>query len=229
MTGTLQRDLSTLDRDAVQAGLQRILDRARRAETGCLICHWGPDRHGSIRAGGGVRLGAHVAVALLRGDDLPLGCVVRHTCDVPGCIESTHLIVGTTAQNLRDRYTRNPAPGNWPRGEQRVNSILTAALVCEMRRRARAGETITNIAADLDVPYPMARRAIRGARWAWVTDEPPVAPTAKWSKPNPFRRPAEDAIRARALVAEGYSLTEIAEEMGCSRHTAHILTAGCSA
>ena len=33
--------------------------------------------------------------------------VVRHTCDNPRCIEPTHLIIGTRADNNKDRAERN--------------------------------------------------------------------------------------------------------------------------
>lgn len=34
------------------------------------------------------------------------GLVVRHTCDVPNCINPEHLVVGTQKENAEDRDTR---------------------------------------------------------------------------------------------------------------------------
>ena len=39
--------------------------------------------------------------------EIPPGLVVRHTCDVPACIEPSHLVVGTHADNSNDRSRRN--------------------------------------------------------------------------------------------------------------------------
>lgn len=50
--------------------------------------------------------------------NIPDGLIVRHTCDHPGCINPDHLVLGTPADNARDRIihgnihkyhtTRNP-------------------------------------------------------------------------------------------------------------------------
>lgn len=37
---------------------------------------------------------------------IPEGMVVRHTCDNPPCINPKHLLVGTNADNVRDRVSR---------------------------------------------------------------------------------------------------------------------------
>lgn len=37
---------------------------------------------------------------------IPLGFVVRHTCDTPTCINPDHLIIGTHQDNMNDRAAR---------------------------------------------------------------------------------------------------------------------------
>lgn len=53
--------------------------------------------------------GAHrVALALSEGVDVDeyRGKVVRHRCDNPPCINPSHLVLGTVADNVRDMYER---------------------------------------------------------------------------------------------------------------------------
>lgn len=35
--------------------------------------------------------------------------MVRHTCDIRNCVNPAHLIVGTSADNVRDMLERNPS------------------------------------------------------------------------------------------------------------------------
>ena len=60
------------------------------------------------------------------------GLVVRHTCDNPRCIEPTHLLLGTSADNNRDRAERGRNADR--NGEAHPQSILSKAQVLEIRR-----------------------------------------------------------------------------------------------
>lgn len=54
----------------------------------------------------GLPVRAHrFAYELLVGP-IPDGMVVRHACDVPSCVNPSHLLVGTQADNLRDMRQR---------------------------------------------------------------------------------------------------------------------------
>jgi hypothetical protein len=76
--------------------------------------------------------------------------VVRHDCDTPLCVELTHLLPGTQADNMRDMFDRGrhmPADGTCRKGHNRwgVNSTTgnRKCLECqrlwniESRRRRR--------------------------------------------------------------------------------------------
>lgn len=60
------------------------------------------------------------------------GLVVRHTCDNPSCIEPTHLLLGTSADNNRDRAQRGRSANR--HGEAHPLSFLEGAQVLEIRR-----------------------------------------------------------------------------------------------
>jgi hypothetical protein len=55
--------------------------------------------------------------------------MVRHKCDVPACINPNHLVLGTDADNMRDKKER----GRAPKGEAHVSAKLSAAAVKMIR------------------------------------------------------------------------------------------------
>jgi hypothetical protein len=94
--------------------LARVLARTRR-EQECLVWN-GPttDPHGrgQVRWQGRATWAHRVIWELQRGA-LPPSTVLRHTCDVAGCLNIDHLRPGTQADNMRDMQARG-------RGRQQV-------------------------------------------------------------------------------------------------------------
>lgn len=64
-----------------------------------------PSGYGSVRSKGRV-VGAHRKAYEDAHGPIPGGLLVRHTCDNPPCCNPAHLIVGTAADNARDRTVR---------------------------------------------------------------------------------------------------------------------------
>jgi hypothetical protein len=56
---------------------------------------------------GGRKLGAHRVSYEMNKGQIPHGLVVRHTCDVPSCVNPDHLLIGTQADNIQDAVKRN--------------------------------------------------------------------------------------------------------------------------
>lgn len=188
----------------------------------CLVAN--TRRYGDIFSDQG-RMSAHRAAYIAVNGPIPDGLMVRHKCDRKNCVEPTHLEVGTGAQNERDkrrqgrRVTRNA-------GEANASAHLTRADVVALRREARTGASIRDIAAARGLPYSRVRSAVRGQTWALVTEEPPVPNNYRWSKPSPRRLPADARATSLALAADGLTLEEIARALGCARLTAWRLTQG---
>ena len=68
-----------------------------------------PKRYGFIRFGGRPRTVHAVAWELANGRAVPVGHVVRHSCDNPPCVEPLHLLTGTPLQNSADMKARGRA------------------------------------------------------------------------------------------------------------------------
>lgn len=96
--------------------------------------------------------------------DIPEGLLVRHSCDVPLCVNPLHLLVGTQADNVRDRVER----GRTCHGVAHPCAKLTPALVREARERAINGESTGDLARMFGVHAKTMQMAITGQTWKSV-------------------------------------------------------------
>jgi len=92
------------------------------------------DGYGQMRVGGRM-LSAHRVSYELHNGPVPNGLCVLHRCDVPGCVNPTHLFLGTKADNNRDRNAKQRHAS----GEQHGSARLSAANVLEIRKLYAAG------------------------------------------------------------------------------------------
>ncbi len=125
-----------------------VLERFERSympvtECGCWI--WlktlGADQHdayGKITMPGGAQKRAHVLSYELHKGPVPKGSIVRHTCDIPCCVNPGHLLLGTKADNTADCVARDRHlyGGRSPRAK------LTAKEVRAIRKDRRQYKTI---------------------------------------------------------------------------------------
>lgn len=89
---------------SLEEELARFEARSTRTEIGCLI---GPHKgYGEFKYDGGLRISAHRASYLIHNGAIPDGHLIRHTCDNPPCIEPSHLLTGTVADNSADMAER---------------------------------------------------------------------------------------------------------------------------
>ena len=64
-------------------------------------------RYGGFMVGDkGVMSAPRAAVILLKGEEIPKGKVVAHTCDTKLCVNPDHLYVTTHSENTRDAWAR---------------------------------------------------------------------------------------------------------------------------
>lgn len=114
--------------------------------------------YGKVRVDG-VHVGAH-RLAYCERHGLSLGDIaglcVRHTCDNPSCVNPEHLLLGSHADNMRDRSERGRTRSAV--GEAHPNSRLTEWHV-RMIRELYNDEGFT--VSYLSRIFPASRRMIK--------------------------------------------------------------------
>ena len=158
----------------------------------------------------GKTVGAHrLAWRVANGDaEIPPGLVVRHyECNRAGCVEGTHLRLGTQADNVADMIDAGRAVV----GEAHPGAKLTEVGVLEARALyAQGGHTIVSLADEYGVTDMVMRDALVGKSWRHVTGGVPVRP------PRPLHMTADEKAQAIALRKGGMTQTAIAAQLGRS-------------
>lgn len=138
----------------------------------------GTHGYGSFMERGGPQKAHRVAWGLSRGE-IPSGLHVLHHCDNRACVNPDHLRLGTNADNIADKVSRNR--GNQPRGDQhwtRQRPVPTRGERNGMARMTRdRAEHIRvilsagvvrqkDVAAAFGVALNVVRKINRGTHWA---------------------------------------------------------------
>lgn len=113
--------------------------------------------YGQFRFDGG-RMTAHRAAWILFVSLIPDGLHVLHHCDVPSCVNPSHLFLGTHQDNMRDRDSK----GRKSIGQRNGKSKLTPSQVIEIRDSKEP-------AKDLSKRFGIAVSTVYYVRgpWCW--------------------------------------------------------------
>ena len=90
--------------------IERLIKHTIVKESGCWEWQGAKTDFGYGVIGRGIRgyglVRAHRASWEIAYGEIPLGLIVRHRCDNPSCINPEHLLLGTHADNTRDKIER---------------------------------------------------------------------------------------------------------------------------
>lgn len=112
---------------------------------------------------------ARVAWQLYRGCVIPKGYIACHTCDNPGCVNPTHIFVGTHKSNMIDCVRKGRA--NSPRPY--LSPKFSEEDVARVKALLATGVSVLSVAKKLYVSHERIRRIKIGVTWAHVQPAPP--------------------------------------------------------
>lgn len=102
----------------------------------------GNNGYASIARKSGTRMVHKIMYEIHKGI-VPPGKEVRHTCDVPICVNPDHLLLGTHADNMRDASLRKRFPDR--SGARNNLARLTEQQVREIRSSAVGSNTLARL------------------------------------------------------------------------------------
>lgn len=145
---------------------------------------------------------------------IPEGMEVCHRCDVPLCVNPTHLFVGTHYENMQDRNRK----GRTTKGNGFSSTKLTESAVKEILASA---ENHRVMAARFGVDFRTISQVRKRQIWAHVEGERSDdwrAHLARRGTAHKCSKLTEDAIpRIRERAAAGEIHKKIAQSYGVSR------------
>lgn len=95
---------------------------------------------------------------------IPDGLSVLHRCDNPPCLCPTHLFLGTTADNMRDKASKLRVAG-----EKNPRAKLTERIVREIRTRHKIGGVKqTDLAKEFGTTPSTVHCIVKGQTWRHI-------------------------------------------------------------
>ena len=127
------------------------------------------DDYGRFRIGDNLYVATRLIWRLTHGID-PMGQLVCHTCDNPGCCNPKHLFLGTDKDNNTDKETKQR--GKHPKGETNGLAVLTTEDVITIYQSA---EPFSELGRKYGCTEANIRSIKEGRTWGHVTRDLPLS------------------------------------------------------
>lgn len=125
--------------------------------------HITKDGYGQERLAGKKYM-THRIVWMLYNGSIPENMNVLHTCDNPPCCNPRHLLLGTQADNIRDKVSK----GRQAKGEGHGQSKLTSTSVLSIRKEHSEGASIGYLADLYGVSRDTIYKVVLRRSWTHV-------------------------------------------------------------
>lgn len=114
---------------------------------------------------------AHRFSWILANGEIPDGMFVCHKCDVPLCVNPTHLFLGTATDNMQDMIRKGRGPNQY--GEANPAAKLTEQKVRQIKWLHRIGAGgQAKIAKFYGICRENVRDILKGKTWKHVQEGP---------------------------------------------------------
>jgi len=94
---------------------------------------------------------------------IPNGMQICHTCDTPDCCQPDHLFVGTSQDNIVDKFRKLRDNSN--AGAEHSMAKLTDEKVVEIRRLAKAGFSLTSLGKQFNIHKGTVHKIVNRKLW----------------------------------------------------------------
>jgi hypothetical protein len=95
--------------------------------------------------------------------DIPSELKVLHKCDNRGCVNPSHLFLGTQSENIKDMMDKKR--DKHPSKEDNGKAKITEDIVTKMKNMRKTGATYKEIGDVFNIHLATARSAIIGKTW----------------------------------------------------------------
>ncbi|MDD4280094.1 MAG: HNH endonuclease [Candidatus Sumerlaeales bacterium] len=122
--------------------------------------------YGMIRVDGRLHQAHRISYALYNGE-IPDGMCICHRCDNPGCVNPTHLFLGTKLDNAKDRERKGRGVHNFSHGcgDKSSRAKLTWNQVNKIREKWENGATQASLAEEFEVTRPTINQIVHYRTW----------------------------------------------------------------
>lgn len=158
---------------------------------------------------------AHRLSYILQNGDIPKKMYICHTCDIPACVNPSHLFLGTPKDNMQDCITKKRFPPPL-RGELNPASKLNDGVVREIIDLLKYGYTQVEISDIYGVTTQNINYIHHNKSWKHVARD--LQPTGnKGDKNGRAKLTTEKVIEIKGLLKMGESTISIANKHGVKR------------
>lgn len=180
-------------------------------ETGCWI--W---MKATTNFGYGIFKGkrAHRISWELTNGPIPIGISVCHKCDIPACINPSHLFLGTHKENMADMRNKDRAE----RGERHHASKLNAEQAKEIIEARKIGVTLESLSVKYGVNKTTISKIANGHRWKKDTGIETIQ-HVRGERWTPLKLSVETLKEIRIELNNGCSQQKLADKYGIHQST----------